>query len=997
MEEPEQSRSAGRTPVEKPREEEAPAAATEGSPVAIAGIGASAGGLVALEAFFAHVPRATGIAYVVVTHQAPDQPSSLPEILQRSTTLPVVKIEDGMRAKPDTVYIIPPNVDLFILHGTFTLIEQALHQGLRLPIDTFFRQLAEDQEERAVGIVLSGMGSDGTLGVRALNEHRGMVMIQDPGTAKFGAMPQSVLATGLVDYSAPVEELPNLLIDYVQHQARVPREPRPHTGQMENSLTKIFALIRTHTGQDFTFYKRNTIVRRIDRRMGLHQIARIEDYILYLRENPDEVKTLARELRIGVTQFFRDPDAWQVLQETVFPDLISSRSHGETLRVWIVGCSTGEEAYSMAIALHETLDALQRHGSLRIQIFATDLDADAIETARLGRYPANISADVSPERLERFFVSEGDSYRVRPEIRETVVFAVQNVISDPPFTRLDVISCRNLLIYLSPEIQRRLIPLFHYALNPEGILFLGAAETIGEHSDLFSAVDTKNKIFVARGDGSTTIQQIGLPGSWSLPGTTGRARSLQPQTAIPVGTLTQQELLKYYAPPAVVITENGDILYVYGRTGKYLEMPTGKADLNIFTMVREEFRYQIATAIQAAIHKKADVTGSKITIRDGGLQKVTVTVRPVRRPPGTGDLLMVTFEESEEEQSGPPRAEVSGTNLEDAAWKELEQELAQCREQHKNTMEAMQASQEEMKSMYEELQSTNEEIQSTNEELTTSKEELQSLNEELITVNAELQTKIIQLTQTTDDMATLLRSTEIGMVFLDTELRVRRFTEPATRIVNLIPSDVGRPVTDLGTNILNGDSIFREARQVLDTLAIREKQVQVTNGDWYLMRILPYRTSDNRIDGVAIHVRGYHQDQAPGAVPPGEHRLRGEHHQHHPRSPARAQRRPEDCICQPFVLRNVPDNARGDRGAKPLCAGRQPVGHPRTSPPSRGDPAPGDAVRGVDHRPHLPRDRAPHDAPERAATPCSCCIEGDDPPRHRGHYHRPGAGAAEHP
>ncbi|KAF5082800.1 Chemotaxis response regulator protein-glutamate methylesterase [anaerobic digester metagenome] len=852
MGEPEQSKSAGRTPVEKPREEETPAAATEGSPVAIAGIGASAGGLVALEAFFAHVPRTTGIAYVVVTHQAPDQPSSLPEILQRSTTLPVVKIEDGMRAQPDTVYIIPPNVDLFILHGTFTLIEQALHQGLRLPIDTFFRQLAEDQEERAVGIVLSGMGSDGSLGVRALKEHMGMVMVQEPGTAKFGAMPQSVLATGLVDYSAPVEELPNLLIDYVQHQARVPREPRPHTGQMENSLTKIFALIRTHTGQDFTFYKRNTIVRRIDRRMGLHQIARIEDYILYLRENPDEVKTLARELRIGVTQFFRDPDAWQVLQETVFPDLISSRSHGETLRVWIVGCSTGEEAYSMAIALHETLDALQRHGDLRIQIFATELDADAVETARLGRYPANISADVSPERLERFFVSEGDSYRVRPEIRETVVFAVQNVISDPPFTRLDVLSCRNLLIYLSPEIQRRLIPLFHYALNPEGILFLGAAETIGEHSDLFSAVDTKNKIFVARGDGSTTIQQIGLPGSWSLPETTGRARSLQPQTAIPVGTLTQQELLKYYAPPAVVITENGDILYVYGRTGKYLEMPTGKADLNIFTMVREEFRYQIATAIQAAIHKKTDVTGSEITIRDGGARKVTVTVRPVRRPPATGDLLMVTFEESEEEQSGPPRAEVSGTNLEDAAWKELEQELAQCREQHNNTMEAMQASQEEMKSMYEELQSTNEEIQSTNEELTTSKEELQSLNEELITVNAELQTKIIQLTQTTDDMATLLRSTEIGMVFLDTKLRVRRFTEPATRIVNLIPSDIGRPVTDLGTNVLNGDSIFKNARQVLDTLAIREKQVQVTNGDWYLMRILPYRTSDNRIDGVAI-------------------------------------------------------------------------------------------------------------------------------------------------
>jgi len=853
MEEPEQSRSADRTPVENLREKEAPA--TERPPIAIAGIGASAGGLAALEAFFAHVPRTTGIAYVVVTHQAPDQPSSLPEILQRSTTLPVVKIEDGMRAKPDTVYIIPPNVDLFILHGTFTLIGQALHQGLRLPIDTFFRQLAGDQEERAVGIILSGMGSDGTLGVRALKEHMGMVMVQEPGTAKFGAMPQSALATGLVDYSAPVEELPNLLVDYVQHQARVPREPRPQTGQMENSLTKIFALVRTHTGQDFTFYKRNTIVRRIERRMGLHQIARIEDYIQYLRENPGEVKTLARELRIGVTQFFRDPDAWRVLQEMVFPDLIRSRSYGETLRVWIVGCSTGEEAYSMAIALHEVLDALQRRGDLRIQIFATELDADAIETARLGRYPANISADVSPERLERFFVQEGDSYRVRPEVRETVVFAVQNVISDPPFTRLDVLSCRNLLIYLSPEIQRRLIALFHYALNPDGILFLGAAETIGEHSDLFSAVDTKNKIFVARGDGSTTIQQIGLPGSWGLPEMTGRAHSLQSQKPIPVGTLTQQELLKYYAPPAVVIAENGDILYVYGRTGKYLEMPTGKADLNIFTMAREEFRYQITTVIQTAIRKKAEVTVNEITVRDGGHRKVRVTVRPVRRPPGTGDLLLVTFEESEEseeEQSGSPQTEISGANLEDAAWKELEQELAQCREQHNNTVEAMQASQEEMNSMYEELQSTNEELQSTNEELTTSKEELQSLNEELMTVNAELQTKIIQLTQTTDDMATLLRSTEIGMVFLDTELRVRRFTEPATRIVNLIPSDVGRPVTDLGTNVQDGNSIFKNARQVLDTLAVREKQVQIANGDWYLMRILPYRTSDNRIDGVAI-------------------------------------------------------------------------------------------------------------------------------------------------
>jgi len=851
MEQPDTGRTKREETAEALNSEEKQDAATEESPVAIVGIGASAGGLEALEAFFARVPPETGIAFVVVTHQAPNQPSSLPDILQKSTALPVVPIEDGMRLRPDTVYVTPPNADLSILHGTFTMLEPTLHRGVRLPIDAFFRDLAEDQEDRAIGVVLSGMGSDGTLGVRALKEHLGMVMVQDPATTRYDSMPQAALATGLVDYRAPADELPALLVDYVQHKSGILQEFYTPTEKMENALARIFVLIRSRTGQDFTYYKRSTIVRRIERRMGLHQLERIEDYIRYLRESPDEVDILAKDLRIGVTRFFRDPEAWKTLQEKILPDLISSRPHGGTLRVWVAGCSTGEEAYSMAIALHEVLDTLQRGGELRLQVFATDVDADAIETARSGRYPPNIAVDVSPERLERFFVQEDGSYRVRQEIRESVVFAVQNVISDPPFTRLDVLSCRNLLIYLSPEIQRRLIPLFHYALVPGGVLFLGSAETIGGYSDLFSPADAKSRLFFASPEAGA-LRQIGVLRESHLPAESGGARDRQPLKANPVSTLTQQKLLEYYAPPTVILTENGDIVHVYGRTGKYLELPPGRADLNISAMAREGLRYQITAAIRTAVHKKTDVTVENVVVgTNGGSQKIRLVVRPIQRPPGMGDLLMATFEEIEEEQRGPADAAV-GTDLMDAGQREIEQEYARCRRDLQNMMEEMQTSQEEMKSMNEELQSTNEELQSTNEELTTSKEELQSVNEELLTVNAELQTKIAELTRTTDDFVTLLKSTEIGMIFLDTDLRVRRFTEPATRIVNLIPSDIGRPVTDLVTNIINGNSIQKDAREVLDTLMAREKQVQTTSGAWYLMRILPYRTADNRIDGAAI-------------------------------------------------------------------------------------------------------------------------------------------------
>ena len=830
----------------------------EDSPLAIVGIGASAGGLEAMEEFFGHMPVKSGMAFAVVQHQDPDQPSFLPEILQRFTQMPVVEIEEnGTRARPDTIYIKPPGADLSILKGTFILLKPITIFGAKTSIDTFFRHLADDQDGKAVGIILSGMGSDGTLGIRAMKERTGMVMAQEPASSKFGTMPQSAIATGLVDYIAAAMDLPRLLCEYVDANMELRKQHANVTPMLENDLAKIFVLIRARTGQDFTLYKRSTIIRRIERRMGLHQLAVMDDYIRYLRENPSEIEILSKELLIGVTRFFRDPGSWDALLGKALSDLILSRPTGSMLRIWVVGCSTGEEAYSMSIMLQEHLEKLGRAGEIQFQIFATDTERESIDIARIGRYPINIEADVSTERLEKFFIKESGMYRIHPHLRESLIFAPQNIILDPPYTHLDIISCRNLLIYLSPELQRKLIMLFHYALNSGGILFLGCAESIGGYNIFFGTVDGKWKIFQKK-DVSATA---GLPDQPSVFAVKSHAQMVRGESSASskmhsLTTIAQQQLLELYAPPAVIITEDGDIVYFHGRTGKYLEPSPGKANLNIFAMARESLRYTLISLLRTAAAEKREVTAENVDMptEDGnGTRHVRLKLHPISKHPERADLYLVVFEETAETK--PPQDELEVPDqaafLQDNNLEVLKREIAETRSELKRAAEERQASAEEMTSMNEELQSANEELQSTNEELTTSKEELQSLNEELLTVNAELEGKIEAFSLSNDDMQNLLRATEIPMLFLDSKLRVRRFTDAIKPIVSLISNDAGRSIADLNIN-LKGYSFVNDVQAVLDTLQFKEKHVETTEGNWFLMRIMPYRTSENHINGVVV-------------------------------------------------------------------------------------------------------------------------------------------------
>ncbi|NLM29783.1 MAG: chemotaxis protein CheB [Methanomicrobiales archaeon] len=821
-------------------------------PLAIVGIGASAGGLEAFEQFFRSMPPDTGFAFVLITHMDPAQRGHLPEILQRFTRMPVRETADGMKIEADTVYVKPARADLTIFHGTIGHLEPVRARGLRMPIDSFFQHLAEDQGGRAVGVVFSGTGSDGTLGIRAIKEHMGMVMAEDPSSARFSGMPGSAIATGLVDYIAPPGELPDLLIQYMKFSTTDPAGGVLTTPWVEADLKRIFSLIRLRTGQDFSRYKRNTVRRRIERRMALHHIPGIGGYITFLHENPQEIDVLAHDLLIGVTRFFRDPGAWVVLKEEILKDLLPAREPGGTIRAWIVGCSTGEEAYSLAILLRECLDVLERTDT--IQVFATDVDTRAIGVARRGTYPANIVADLSPGRLKRFFVKKDNTYLVSKEIRECVIFATQNVLSDPPFTRLDILSCRNLLIYLSAELQKQVIPLFQYALNPGGLLFLGTAESIGGFDARFKTIDSRWKIFQRR-EGTPpqapwldTLAVIAQPTVAE-----GKGREFAREEAI-VTALAQEWLLTQYAPPAVIVNDGGDILYFHGRTGRYLEPGPGRATLNIHTMARPAIRDALTPILQAATWGEESFARAAVPARvSAGERQVLLTVRPVGRWAMRGGMLYIVIFQDEEEVY----QEHTGGEMEEGAVPAPVPEadpthtIARVRFQLQHSLEDMQASQEELRSMNEELQSANEELKRTNEELTGSREELQSLNEELLAVNAEHQRKISELSERNDDMRNFLQVTNIAMLFLDNDLRVRRFTAPLQPIVNLQAGDVGRPITDLAVNLRYAE-FLGDIRGVLRTLQMRKRPVQTRGGKWFEMRILPYRTIENRIEGVVV-------------------------------------------------------------------------------------------------------------------------------------------------
>jgi two-component system CheB/CheR fusion protein len=820
----------------------------------VVGIGASAGGLEALEHFLARVPKSSGLAFVIVQHLDPTRKGIMPELLQRTTDMKVIQVKDRTKVRPNCVYVIPPNKDMSILHGVLHLLEPASPRGLRLPIDFFLRSLAQDQQERSIGVILSGMGSDGTLGLRAIKEKAGVVLVQDPATAKFDGMPRSAIDSGLADIVAPVDDLPERILSYLQRTPLIHTSELALEDQAQSALEKAIILLRAHTGHDFSLYKKNTFYRRIERRMGLHQIDKIAGYIRYLQENSQELDLLFKELLIGVTSFFRDAAAWEELRKKILPALIASRPAGHILRAWVPGCSTGEEAYSMAMAFKEAMDKVKPRKKMTLQVFATDLDKDAIEKARQGLYPENICADVAPEQMSRFFKKEERGCRVTTEIREMVVFAPQSLIMDPPFTKLDILSCRNLLIYLAPEMQKKLIPLFHYSLTRGGILILGSAETIGTFTDLFTPLNNKLRIY-RREESVLRSEPIEFPSSFSPPLPAGTEARPAPTPHHSLQSLADQLVLERFAPPAVLVNDRGNILYVSGRTGKYLEPAAGKANWNIFAMAREGLRYELTNAFHKVVEQKVPVKVRGLRVGTNvGKQHVDITVQRLDEPEPLRGLVMIVFTDmpAPQETATPGRPVKAGkTPAHSARQEELERKYQQARLEAQTVREEMQTSQEELRSTNEEMQSTNEELQSTNEELTTSKEEMQSLNEELQTVNHELQAKVDELSRSNNDMKNLLNSTDIATLFLDNDLNVRRFTTQATKIIKLIPGDVGRPITDLASDLLYPE-LAADAREVLQKLGFAEKPINTRDGRWFTVRIMPYRTLDDRIDGVVI-------------------------------------------------------------------------------------------------------------------------------------------------
>ena len=814
----------------------------------IVSIGASAGGLEALEVFLANVPEKSGMAFVIVQHLDPTHKGMMAELLQRATVMKVVQVKDQTPVQPDCVYVIPPNKDMSILRGVLHLLAPVAPRGLRLPIDFFFRSLADDQKERSIGVILSGMGSDGTLGLRAIKEKAGVAFVQEPSSAKFDGMPRSAIDAGLADALAPAEELPGKIIAFLEHMPLLTKPGLVVKDKSKSGLEKVIILLRSHTGHDFSLYKNTTLYRRIERRMSIHQIDKIATYVRYLQTNPQEVELLFRELLIGVTSFFRDPEAWEQMRTEVFPALLADEKSGKTLRAWVTACSTGEEAYSLAITFKEALEAQtpRNFTTTTLQIFATDLDPQAIDKARLGLYPENIAADVSPERLERYFLKVDNGYKVSKSIREMVVFATQNIIMDPSFTRLDILSCRNLLIYLTSELQKKLIPLFHYSLNSGGFLSLGSAETIGNYTNLFEPLTGKTRIY-RRLEAVHVMEELSFPLSTNPPRSENTMKTVKPVANLQ--TLADQLLLQKYSPAAVLTTAKGDIVYISGRTSKYLEPAAGKANWNIFVMVRDGLQYMLTSAFQKALRQKEKVLLENLTVgTNGGKQLVNIVIEPLSAQNGLDGMVMIVFTDV---ASQPLAKTVSKSHPDATHIAEMEREVAQARQEVQSIREEMQSSQEELKSTNEEMQSTNEELQSTNEELTTSKEELQSMNEELDTVNRELQTRLQELSHTNNDMKNLLDSTDIATLFLDSSLCVRRFTSETSKVTRLIPTDVGRAITDIASALLYPE-LADDAREVLRTLVKTEKEISTPDGDWFMARILPYRTLENMIDGVVI-------------------------------------------------------------------------------------------------------------------------------------------------
>ena len=807
----------------------------------IVGIGASAGGLKALESLFNNWPGDERTSFLIVQHLEPKQKSLLPELIQKATTLKVVPVTNRLKIRPNCIYIIPSSKYMSVSKRTIYLSDLPPNIMIKLPIDFLFSSLAEDLKDKSIGIILSGMGSDGSQGAKAIKEQSGLILAQDTVTAEFNSMPNSVINSVSVDVVAPVEKLMGKLQDIWKS---TPGETTVNLDHPNNKfvLDKILILLRIQTGNDFSEYKNNTLYRRIERRMGVHKLQKISDYHLYLQKNPMELDLLFKELLIGVTQFFRDSALWEKLKDNILPNAMKKLPPGYSFRAWIPGCSTGEEAFSLAIILKEVQKTLIDQDSLTFQLFATDLDPDAIEKARKGCFDKTITKHVSAERLEKYFLKTQDGYRINSEIRKMVVFAPQNVIKDPPFSKLDILTCRNMLIYMEPELQTKLLSLFHYCLNSEGILVLGNSETLGPIDSFYNPLDSKLRIYLKH-------QKTKRPGPMDFPSSynSGLAPLAEKEMSIKITDKNQnhvdQMLIQRFGLSSVVTNVKGDILYITGKISPFLEPAAGKASMNIFVMAQEGLRNELVLAFHRACQSYDKVYIS--------YDQVDVTIQKLDSPQELQGMLLVVFSKAKVNFDELKNKLVGLNRSHDSSYKQLQEELVHTKEELQLTIEEMKTSQEELHSTNEELQSTNEEMQSSNEELTTSTEEMQSLNQELQSVNLELMTKVDEYTSINGDLKNLLDSTNIATLFLDKFFHIRRFTQQATQVFKLIPTDIGRPFTDIVTN-LNYERIYDDVKEVLRTLVVKEKTIDTKEGVWYNVRIMPYRTLDDRIDGLVL-------------------------------------------------------------------------------------------------------------------------------------------------
>ncbi len=817
----------------------------------VVGIGASAGGLDALEKFFENMTENSGMAFIIISHLDPNHVSIMPELIQKSTKMKLFQAEDGMVVEPNHVYVTPPNRDLALFRRTIQLIEPVEPHGFRLPIDFFFKSLSSDIGDKAICIILSGMASDGTAGLKAVKSELGMVMVQDPKSAKFDGMPGSAIKTGLADYILPPEDMPDNLIKYTSQKIKRTLRLSPE-GKIPDSFQKIFILLRNKTGHDFSNYKQNTIYRRIERRMYLAQLDNILSYFRLLQENRGEIENLFKDLFIGVTNFFRDPESFDKLK-IILSELVKRKPDNSKIRIWVPGCSTGEEAYSIAIILLECLAETGKN--LNVQIFATDIDTASIDKARSGLY-SGIESDVGKERLKAYFTKDKELYHIKKEIRDMLVFAPQSVIKDPPFTKLDLISCRNLLIYFNSELQKKVLPIFHYSLLSGGILFLGSSESIGEFVDLFSIIDKKWKFYKRRESVYSAQPFIEFPVSYPIK--KNQVTPLKTLEIKNVSQLAEKVILQSFSPNCVIVSGNGDIVYIHGRTGKYLELTHGEAKMNIFEMAHQGLKQELPALIRKALSGSKKITAEGIKVRPNGRTNlINLTIKPIKEPAGMQGYLLLIFEDIKPQNRVAQSKKLHFDKRSEKIIKELEHELKNSKEDLRTTIEELETSNEELKSTNEEMQSTNEEMQSSNEEMETSKEEMQSLNEELITVNTEMQTKNDELSIINNDMKNLLNSIDIPTIFLDNNLLIKRFTQNTANILNLISSDIGRPINHLTTN-LKYEKFIEDAKEVLRTLVYKEIELQTNDGIWYQMRILPYRTTNNIIDGLVVTFTNIH-------------------------------------------------------------------------------------------------------------------------------------------